>query len=298
MLGYPPAPPTVHYIINFPVTSLGAYPFTTTAQTGRLYVNRGTPPSATQGLTPNDSKWTLYVPVGCKSAYQKAAVWKNFKSIVEESSLEKGDDYTDDGSGSGGNDDSGGESYKTCPDNNHPHMIDLGLPSGTKWACCNVGASKPEEYGNYYAWGEISPKRGYSWSTYQYGSYFDNVVKIGSDIADTQYDAATANWGTPWRMPSLTQVKELLNSCTSSWATLNGVNGRKLTGSNGSTLFLPAAGTYSYGELEDAGSRGSYNMSTLDTSTSYRACGLFFNSSKVYWDYGYLYWGHSVRPVR
>ncbi len=90
---------------------------------------------------------------------------------------------------------------KTCPDGNHPHMIDLGLPSGTKWACCNVGASKPEDYGNYYAWGETQPKSVYDEDTYAYyqnGSY----VNIGSDIAGTGYDAATANWGAPWRRDS------------------------------------------------------------------------------------------------
>ena len=92
-------------------------------------------------------------------------------------------------------------SYTSCPDDNHPHAIDLGLPSGTKWACCNVGASTPEGYGNYYAWGETEPKSEYNLSTYIHcdgsqSTYHD----IGSDIAGTGYDTATANWGAPWRI--------------------------------------------------------------------------------------------------
>ena len=186
----------------------------------------------------------------------------------------------------------------TCPDGNHPHMIDLGLPSGTKWACCNVGASAPEEYGNYYAWGETSPKSVYNWDTYQYGSSWDNVVNIGSDIAGTQYDAATANWGAPWRMPSLTQIAELRDNCTSTWTTQNGVNGRKFTGPNGGTIFLPAAGYRWDSDLYSAGSYGRYWSSTLYESGPGIACSLGFSSLSAYW-YSYSrFYGRSVRPVR
>ena len=187
----------------------------------------------------------------------------------------------------------------TCPDSNHPHMIDLGLPSGTKWACCNVGASTPEGYGNYYAWGETQPKSVYSWDTYQYGSSKNNVVNIGSDIAGTSYDAATANWGAPWRMPSLTQIQELLNSCTSTWTAQNGVYGRKFVGPNGGTIFLPAAGIRWDGELYYAGSYGDYWSSTLYESSPRSACGLYFDSYDAGWyRNGYRYYGQSVRPVR
>ena len=186
----------------------------------------------------------------------------------------------------------------TCPDSNHPHMIDLGLPSGTKWACCNVGASAPEEYGNYYAWGETSPKSVYDWDNYQYGSSWDNVVNIGSDIAGTGYDAATANWGAPWRMPSLTQIKELVNSCTSTWTTQNGVNGRKFVGPNGGTIFLPAAGIRWSCE-SDAGSGGFYWSSTLYESYPHYAYGLYFGSGDALWGYDYYrFLGHTLRPVR
>jgi len=190
------------------------------------------------------------------------------------------------------------EGESTCPDANHPHMIDLGLPSGTKWACCNVGASAPEGYGNYYTWGETQPKSVYNWDTYQYGSSGDNVVNIGSDIAGTQYDAATANWGVPWRMPSKAQIQELLNNCSSTWTTQNGVNGRKFTGPNGGTIFLPAAGSRWGDELGSLGSWGDYWSSTLNEGNPNYAYGLGFDSDGAYcYDYGRNY-GHSVRPVR
>jgi len=191
-------------------------------------------------------------------------------------------------------------SYTSCPDGNHPHMIDLGLPSGTLWACCNVGASAPEQYGNYYAWGETSPKSIYNWDTYQYGSSWDNVVYIGSDIAGTGYDAATANWGAPWRMPSLDQIKELVNNCNSVWTTQNGVSGRKFTGPNGGTIFLPAAGYRWGGGDGDADSDGYYWSSTLYEGFSVRAYDLRFGTGGgAYWkNIYYRSYGHSVRPVR
>ncbi len=191
----------------------------------------------------------------------------------------------------------------TCPDANHPHMIDLGLPSGTKWACCNVGASTPEGYGNYYAWGETQPKSVYNWDTYQYGYYnydgdYSHLVNIGSDIAGTQYDAATANWGSPWRMPSWTQIKELLNNCTSVWTTQNGVNGRKFTGPNGGTIFLPHAGYRWNGGLGYYG--GNYWSSTLLERGPEVAYYLYFDTGNAEWDYygGNREYGRSVRPVR
>lgn len=288
-------------IIGKNMKQIAWYGIATSVSSGKMYVNRGTPPSVSTSITGRDDSWTLYVPKGCKSAYQRASVWKNFKSIIEDSSLEKGDDYT-----GGGNDtpDDGGSGYKTCPDSNHPHMIDLGLPSGTKWACCNVGASTPEGYGNYYAWGETSPKSKYNWDTYQYGYYnydddYSHLVNIGSDIAGTQYDAATANWGSPWRMPTLTQIQELLNNCTSVWTSQNGVNGRKFTGPNGGTIFLPAAGGRWNDELSLLGSWGYYWSSTLHESYPNLAYFLRFSSDDARWYYGGgRYVGQSVRPVR
>ena len=95
----------------------------------------------------------------------------------------------------------------SCPDDNHPHAIDLGLPSGTLWACCNVGADKPESYGGYYAWGETEEKTTYNLSEYLYyqnGSY----LNLGSEIAGSSYDVAHVMWGGSWMMASKAQQDE------------------------------------------------------------------------------------------
>jgi hypothetical protein len=200
------------------------------------------------------------------------------------------------------------EFYTSCPDHNHPHMIDLGLPSGTLWACCNVGASAPEEYGNYYAWGETQPKSVYNWDTNRWGSAYNKLTKYntesdfgtvdGKTTLDASDDAATANWGVPWRMPSLAQIEELLNNTTSTWTTENGVYGRKFKGPNGGSVFLPAAGLRWYSGLRDAGSYGYYWSSTLNESYPECARSLGFGSGYAGWyDYS-RYTGQSVRPVR
>ena len=130
-----------------------------------------------------------------------------------------------------------------CPDSNHPHLIDLGLPSGTKWACCNVGASSPQDYGNYYAWGETVVKDYYHWDSYQYGNAnLGQCQSIGSDISGTQYDAARAEWKARWQMPTQAQVQELLANCTFEESQMGGVNGGKLTAPNGNSIFLPDGG--------------------------------------------------------
>ena len=190
--------------------------------------------------------------------------------------------------------------YLTCPDDHHPHLIDLGLPSDTKWACCNVGASKPEDYGGYYAWGETEEKDTYDWSSYIHcdGSDDHDIHDIGSDIAGTQYDAATANWGGSWVMPSVSQINELLNNTTSEWTTQNGIIGRKFTGSNDGTIFLPAAGRRCGGELGEVGEWDNYWSSTLCEWTTNCAMVLRF-SDNVLWDsISGRCDGSSVRPVR
>lgn len=212
--------------------------------------------------------------------------------------------------------------YTSCPGSNHPHMIDLGLPSGTKWACCNVGASAPDEYGNHYARGETQPKSSYYEVTYSYftgkdtdrDGWFDNrifsVVDIGSDIAGTIYDAATANWGAPWRMPTLEQMQDT----TSIWTSENGENGWKFTGSNGGTVFLPAAGYRWHGEFHyAAGSWANYWSSSLyddqphwntqfelsaNDWSHYEACELDGYSESVGLSACSRATGLSVRPVR
>ena len=194
----------------------------------------------------------------------------------------------------------GGEvnSYTSCPDGNHPHLIDLGLPSGTKWACCNVGAQKPEDYGGYYAWGETMEKSTYNWSTYIHCDGSSSTCHdIGKDIAGTQYDAATANWGSSWVMPNKDQLNELVDNCTSEWTTENGINGRRFTGPNGASVFLPAAGGFYDAEVSDAGYGGYYWSSTLDESGTNYAWNFRYRSDYVGTYHNTRFNGRTVRPV-
>lgn len=160
--------------------------------------------------------------------------------------------------------------------------IDLGLPSGTKWASWNVGASKPEEYGGYYAWGETEEKDYYDWSTYTHcdGSG-ESCHHIGDDIAGTEYDVAHVKWGSSWRMPTKAQRDELKENCTREWTQLNGVNGTLVTGLNGNTIFLPAAGYCDlFGLSRYAGSVGYYWLSSHYSSYYERhSYSLYFTSS-------------------
>jgi len=193
--------------------------------------------------------------------------------------------------------------------------VDLGLPSGTLWATCNVGASKPEEYGDYFAWGEIETKSDYSWSTckyckgssltltkyctlsnYGYNGFTDNLTEL-----QPEDDAATANWGSGWQMPSLDQIKELYNSIytTTEWTQVNGVNGRKITSkSNGNSVFLPATGYRYDTSLIDAGRGSRYWSRSLDAKNSGNAWYLSFGSGYIDWGSFYRCEGRSVRPVR
>ena len=190
------------------------------------------------------------------------------------------------------------QSYLTCPDNHHPHAIDLGLPSGTLWACCNVEADTPEGYGGYYAWGETETKSTYTWSTYTHcDGYPSNCHDLGSDIAGTEYDVAHVKWGGSWVMPSEAQFDELINNCTYEWTTVNGVNGSKFTSkTNGGSIFLPAAGYRNDSDIKGASS-GYYWSSTQHPSNSYLAYLLNVFSSGTYTSSSFRNYGYSVRPV-
>ena len=180
-------------------------------------------------------------------------------------------------------------------------FVDLGLPSGTLWATCNVGANSPEEYGDYFAWGETAPKDVYSWSTYQYYDGGNLTKYTGSDGLTTlqpEDDAATANWGNEWRMPTKEEWQELLDNTTVTWTQQNGVNGRFFTGSNGNSLFLPAAGFRWVDNLNYVGSYGLYWSNLLDTEHMGDACDFRFCSDSYYVDYDYRGNGRSVRAVR
>jgi len=186
------------------------------------------------------------------------------------------------------------------PQTEHAY-VDLGLPSGTKWATCNVGADSPEDYGDYFAWGETTPKDTYDWDTYQYGDGDTFTKYTGSDGLTTllpEDDAATANWGPDWRMPTKEEWQELLDNTTVTWTTQNGVSGRLFTAANGNSLFLPAAGRRWGGEFDGVSIYGFYWSSSLFTGYSVYAWLLGFDSG----DYNMLctdrYGGHCVRPVR
>ena len=200
--------------------------------------------------------------------------------------------------------------FKESKENGHVY-VDLGLPSGIKWATCNVGATTPEGYGDYFAWGETEPKDYYDWSTYKWcngtertmtkyctNSYFGTVDnKTTLELTD---DAARVNWGGNWRMPTKTEQDELRNTsnCTWTWTTQNGVNGYKVTSKkNGNSIFLPAAGCRDYGNLNNAGGGGDYWSSSLYTYGNYSTCHVYFYSVYVDWGSGSRCSGQSVRAV-
>lgn len=129
-------------------------------------------------------------------------------------------------------------------DSNGREYIDLDLPSGTLWAAYNIGAAQPEDFGYHFAWGETEPKEIYDGTTYKWGEY--DMTKYNSEDGLTtllpEDDAATANWGAEWCMPTIDEIKELINNCEYSWTAVNGVKGARLTGPNGNSLFFPASG--------------------------------------------------------
>ena len=176
--------------------------------------------------------------------------------------------------------------------------VDLGLPSGLLWATCNVGADTPEDYGDYFAWGETQPKSVYNWDTYQYYDGNNLTKYTGSDGLATllpEDDAATANWGNGWRMPTQTEWQELLDNTTSTLTTQNGVYGRLFTASNGNSIFLPAAGWRRNSSLDYAGSYGYYWSSSLSDDFQYDAWHFFLYNYSVGSNPRYL--GLTVRPV-
>lgn len=186
--------------------------------------------------------------------------------------------------------------------------VDLGLPSGTLWADRNVGADAPEAYGDYFAWGEVTPKTEYNWSTYKWcNGSSSSMTKYcihssfgtvdGKTVLDLEDDAAYVNMGAEWRMPTISEQYELLENCTWTWTTQNGVYGRKVTGSNGNSIFLPAAGYRGSSGLGSAGSSGCYLPSSLRESDSDRANHLDFDSGFYGTSCFFRYVGLSVRAV-
>ena len=190
--------------------------------------------------------------------------------------------------------------------------VDLGLPSGTLWATRNIGASSPEDYGDYFAWGETEPKDFYDLYTYKWWeSWFESgwthwgYTKYCNSSSsgymgntddktelDPEDDAATVNWGSDARMPSSEQFLELISFCTRQWTQRNGVNGNLIIGPNGKTIFLPAAGVRELEMLNAAGSIGVYWSRTVAGAVG----AYYLRGSSVLSDG--RYYGFTVRAVR
>jgi len=175
-------------------------------------------------------------------------------------------------------------------------VVDLGL--SVYWCSCNVGAESPEEYGDYYAWGETKPKSSYSQNNY---SYYDKdktqYINIGDDIAGTEYDAATVNLSSDWRMPSKTEMEELVSKCEWEWTQINGINGYKVTGPNSNSIFLPAAGYKVYGDMGKKNEWLEYWTSTLRPNLNVNAYDLLKTSGSYSISSLERWYGLSIRPV-
>ena len=204
------------------------------------------------------------------------------------------------------------------------HAVNLGL--SVKWASCNVGATQPWEYGSYYAWGETGEKSyyawgeaeekgDYSWSTYKYCNGSNNsMTKYCSDSGygtvdnkttlEFTDDVATVKWGGSWRMPTTEEIKELIEKCTWRWTTLNSVNGYCVTGPNGNSIFLPAAGYRRGTGVSEHSSYGNYWSNSLKNkdsnyyySSNYACCLFLGGLGHSVISKQYRYYGLSVRPV-
>lgn len=204
-----------------------------------------------------------------------------------------------------GNNEKNGGVKKEC------EAVDLGLTSGTKWASCNVGADSPEKYGDYFAWGETQAKDVYSDTTYTFYVIADSAVidssakkmwkSIGSDIAGTQYDAATVIMGDAWKMPTATQCKELLSECDWEWTMLeNNIGGYKVTGKNGNSIFIPAAGLRAANDIVNTDKIGGFWTSTMcddeDTEGDFAMAVYFYSESHTVEKGGRGY-GRTIRAV-
>ncbi len=181
-----------------------------------------------------------------------------------------------------------------CPDEHHPHVIDLGLD--VKFSCCNVGASAPWKTGELFAWGETETKYNFSALNYKYSSN-GNYQDLGSDISSTQYDVAHVKWGGEWHMPSSIYLRQLSEDCSKEQFTMKGVDGLLITGPNGAKIFLPAAGYNDEGYYNDEGTRG-YYWSSNPSKTDSRALCLRFGNTDI--DLDYILFrdcGLTIRPV-
>ena len=266
-------------VIPSSVTIIGSGAFVLT-DLSSVEIYAENPPAMTETAFEGSSMF-VYIPCGSLEAYQNAEGWSEFANFIE-----------------------------MCPDHAY---VDLGLPSGLLWATCNIGADNPEDYGDYFAWGETTSKGNYDWSSYQYcnGEYntltkYCNNPSYGyNGFADNlttllpEDDAATANWDEVWRIPTKEEWQELYNNTTVAWTTQNGVNGRLFTASNGNSIFLPAAGHLLESGPFGVGSGGWYWSSSLNMKEPIYAWDFHFNTDDYYMDYfGLRCTNRSIRPVR
>ena len=174
-------------------------------------------------------------------------------------------------------------------------IVDLGL--SVKWANCNVGANEPQDYGDYFAWGEVTPKQSFSANNYQYYSN-GTFVDIGSDISGTQYDAATHNMGEGWRMPTKAEYEELISKCQWIFVNFRGQRGWKVTGPNGNMIFLPAAGSMLYDWNEDESINGFYWSSNVaDNNREVHTLFTTMRDYKMYYSHMNRFEGRTIRAV-
>lgn len=190
-------------------------------------------------------------------------------------------------------------SFKTKEDD---EIVDLGL--SVKWRGWNVGATTPEGYGDFFAWGETATKSEYTWDTYFDNPYGADGSWVGSltdsDICGTELDAATAELGSEWRMPTREEMQELIDGCDWKWTTRNGVAGYEVKSrKNTNSIFLPAAGNYDGGSVSNAGMYGGYWTGTVGTSTSNSQAGnlYFFGETLHAVQWSNRYTGRTIRPV-
>ena len=193
-----------------------------------------------------------------------------------------------------------------------PEAVDLGL--SVKWASFNVGASAPEEYGNYYAWGEVETKSSYSWGTYKWCNGSDNTLTKyctnssygtvdNKTVLDIEDDAAHVNLGGNWRMPTNLEYVELMSDCNWTWTAHNGVDGYEITSKkNGNSIFIPAAGYYEGTSMYYVGAYGNLWFSLINEKKPNLVGVLYFHSSSIFrgWssNANNRYYGYSIRAVQ
>jgi hypothetical protein len=272
------------------VTSIGEYSFSDCSSLNSIFVHAINPPLLGTNPFYDTNNCPIYVPTESVDAYKSAQYWRNYANRIQ-----------------------------AIPSVPIPEAIDLGLPSGLKWASFNLGASKPEEYGDYYAWGETEPKVVYDWTTYKWcngdsnkltkycpsdqSDYWDGLGSPDNKVTlDLEDDAAHVNWGGSWRMPTDEECTELRNNCTWTWTdnyNNTGIAGRivtsKKSGYTDKSIFLPAAGYRNNSSFLNVGNCGYYWGSSR--ITPFDAGGVLFNSGDVFWNSGIRYYGESVRPV-